>query len=218
VSEGAFELRFSDNIDINELKRGLNRALFLPGRIEAWDRQILNVVLRRAAELGMALPDTPVKKYEDKIAAFLAKHPDERGTEKEQFVRQRVGQDLYREALVKYWGGVCAITAIDVPELLVASHAKPWKDCDTDADRLNVYNGFLLVANYDALFDSGLITFDDNGGIIYSSRLSKRQLVDLDLQKHKRLRWINERHLPFVRWHRENIFRVDSSCQVIIGL
>jgi hypothetical protein len=209
-SAGSFALCFSPNLDIKELRRDLNRDLFLSGGIEAWDRQTLSVILRRAAELGMALPDTPGKKYEDKIAAFLAEHPNDRGTEREQIIRRRVGQELYREALLEYWGGTCALTAIDVPELLVASHAKPWKYCDTDSDRLNVYNGFLLSANYDALFDSGLVTFEDDGRIICSPRLSTTQIAGLDLQKYKQLRWIDERHLPFAHWHRENIFKVDS--------
>jgi predicted restriction endonuclease len=162
-SEGTWKLYFSDNLDIPELKRNLNKPLFPPNEISPWDRQTLAVVLERAAELGIALPDTPVKKYKDKIAAFFKDNPTERGTEREQLVRQRIGQDLYREALMQYWKGSCAVTTIDIPQILKASHARPWKDCDADSDRLNVYNGFLLSANLDSLFDSGLISFTDQG-------------------------------------------------------
>jgi len=65
-----------------------------------------------------------------------------RGTEREQLVKQRIGQDVFREALFKYWKNCRAITTLDIPEMLKASHIKPWADCDSD--RLNIYNGFLI--------------------------------------------------------------------------
>jgi putative restriction endonuclease len=47
---------------------------------------------------------------------------------------------------VDYWGGRCPISGVDQPELLRASHIKPWADCSTDAERLDVFNGVLLAA------------------------------------------------------------------------
>jgi hypothetical protein len=205
-NEGAWRLRFSKNLDIPELKRSLNKPLFSPDEISPWDRQTLAILLGRAAELGIALPNTPVKKYEEKIAGFLQENPSERGTEREQLVRQRIGQDLYREALMQYWKGSCAVTTVDIPQMLKASHAKPWKDCDTDSDRLNVYNGFLLSANLDSLFDAGLISFTDQGDIIYSSTISSFRILSIGLSQNSRLRWIDKRHLPYLVWHRENVF------------
>jgi hypothetical protein len=61
-SEGSWKLHFSDNLDILELKRNLNTPLFPPNEISPWDRQTLAVILERAAELGITLPDTPVRK------------------------------------------------------------------------------------------------------------------------------------------------------------
>jgi predicted restriction endonuclease len=168
---------------------------------------MLGVILKRAAELGIAVPDTPERKYEEKITAFLAEHPEERGTETERVTRQRIGQDLYREALLEYWGFTCAVTGIDIQEVLRASHAKLWADCTKDSERLNVYNGFLLSANYDALFDTGLITFNNSGTIAYSPQLSSVQISYLGLEKYKGLRWIDERHFSFLEWHREKVFR-----------
>jgi predicted restriction endonuclease len=205
-SEGTWKLQFSNNLDIPELKRNLNEPLFPPNEISPWDRQTLAVILSRAAELGIALPDTPVKKYEQKIADFLKENPSAKDTEREQLVRQRIGQDLYREALMQYWKGSCAVTALDIPEALKASHAKPWKDCDTNSDRLNVYNGFLLSANLDSLFDSGLISFTDQGDLIYSSNISSSQILSIGLSQYSRLHWIDKRHLPYLAWHREKVF------------
>jgi hypothetical protein len=216
--EGAYVLQFSDTLSLPELKRGLNKEFFLNGKIEAWNRELLGAVLKRAAELGIALPDGPVRLYNERLETYLDENPEERssfsgtaksmfhGTEREQLVKQRIGQDVYREALFKYWKGACAVTTLDIPEMLRASHIKPWADCDNDSDRLNVYNGFLLSANYDALFDRGLITFDDNGLIMYSGNLSNSQILVLGGDKNNALRWIDERHIAFLEWHRNHVF------------
>jgi hypothetical protein len=60
-------------------------------------------------------------------------------------VRQRVGQEVFRAALIDYWGGACAVTGLALPEVLRASHSQPWADCTTDEERLDVFNGFLLA-------------------------------------------------------------------------
>jgi hypothetical protein len=63
-----------------------------------------------------------------------------------------VGQDRYRNTLLAYWGGACAATGVPVAETLRASHAEPWAECADVAERLDVFNGFLRVANFNALF------------------------------------------------------------------
>ena len=217
--EGSYVLQFSKNLILSELKRDLNKEIFLNNIIEVWNRELLGVVLKRAAELGISLPDGPVRLYNERLDAYFKKNPKEnlppgdtarsmfRGTEREQLVKQRIGQDVFRDALFKYWKGCCAVTTLDIPEILRASHIKPWVDCDNDSDRLNVYNGFLLSANYDAIFDKGLITFDDRGLIIYSNKLSKVQINTIGAGKFESLRWIDERHLPFLEWHRNHVFK-----------
>jgi putative restriction endonuclease len=61
-----------------------------------------------------------------------------RATEVERLVVQRVGQDLFRNGLLDYWEGRCAITRLAVPQLLRASHIRPWADCTAEADWLDV--------------------------------------------------------------------------------
>ena len=216
--EGSYALYFSDNLSMSELKRDLNKDLFLGNKIEVWNRELLGAVLKRAAELGVSLPDGPILHYNELLDTYLNDNPNERslfsgmaksmfqGTEREQLVKQRIGQNVFRDALFKYWKDCCAVTTLDIPEMLKASHIKSWADCDNDSDRLNVYNGFLLSANYDALFDKGLITFDEKGFIIYSSRLSKNQILTIGGDKYKTLHWIDERHLSFLEWHKNHVF------------
>ena len=91
--------------------------------------------------LGVSLPDAPLEK-------FLAKTKSiPRSTEAERLVVQRVGQDIFRKALMEYWKGRCPLTGITDPALLRASHIGPWAECETDALRLDVHNGLLLISN-----------------------------------------------------------------------
>lgn len=124
-------------------------------------------------------------------------------TEVERLVKQRIGQTIFRERLMDYWGRACAVTGVDVVEILRASHIKPWADCIEDAERLDVYNGLLLVANLDALFDRALITFDDTGRLICSSCINPEQRKQLHLEQPLVLRKITPEHQQYLQWHRE---------------
>ena len=68
-----------------------------------------------------------------------------RATEAERLVVQRVGQNLFRSALLDYWQGRCCITGLDMDALLSAFHIKPWAACTSDDERLDVFNGLLLA-------------------------------------------------------------------------
>jgi predicted restriction endonuclease len=70
-----------------------------------------------------------------------------------------------------YWGARCPITGITDPALLRASHIVPWAECG-DAQRLDVHNGLLLSALWDAAFDVGLISFANDGTVLASPALS----------------------------------------------
>lgn len=105
-----------------------------------------------------------------------------------------------------YWGGACAVTGINLPQVLRASHAKPWARCQTDEERLDVFNGFLLTANLDALFDRGLITFSPIGQLCLSSKLGQPARTALNLNDNLALRWIAPQHEPYLEWHRHHLF------------
>lgn len=167
--------------------------------------QLANL-LRRAAELAFALPNQAAETFHTRLQQELTRIRDT-GTEVERLVKQRIGQDTFREALMDYWDRTCAVTGITVPEMLRASHAKPWVECESDEERLNVFNGFLLSANLDALFDRGLISFDENGKILISSQVSEQQRQLIGLTDEMALRWLAPEHNPFLAWHREIWFR-----------
>lgn len=122
-------------------------------------------------------------------------------------VRQRVGQNKFRDAMMDYWGGACAVTDVAIPEVLRASHAKPWAECATEAERLDVFNGFLLSANLDALFDRFLISFDEQGLLIISSVLAGIDLQPLGISLGMKLRWVDALHQPYLVTHRSRLLQ-----------
>lgn len=92
-------------------------------------------------------------------------------TERRALVRQRVNQSYFRDMLLEVYHKRCCLTGIAVPELLVASHIKPWAACESAADRLTARNGLLLDALHDRAFDRGLMTIDKNLRMRISSRV-----------------------------------------------
>lgn len=163
----------------------------------------LSVVLRRAAALAHALPNQAENDFASALEVELERLPDEiRNTDVERMVRQRVGQDSYRKAMLDYWGGACAVTGVAIPEILRASHALPWAECESDAQRLDVFNGLLLTANLDALFDRFLISFDSMGVVMISDLVSIRDRDFLGLSADLQLRWLTDRHEQYLIKHR----------------
>lgn len=123
-------------------------------------------------------------------------------TEREAIVKSRIGQGKFREKLIEYWHG-CSVSSFSRYDLLIASHIKPWKEADNN-QRLDVFNGLLLLPNYDKLFDKGYISFDDNGYIIFSRFIDKvdRRLLNMDNSLH--LIKIEDEHKYYLKYHRDN--------------
>jgi predicted restriction endonuclease len=99
----------------------------------------------------------------------------------------RRGQGRFRSKLDEHWGHACAATNCKVRAVLRASHIKPWR-LSSNTERLDPANGILLAANVDILFDRGLVSFDDHGRMLTSSRLSAADLRLLGLPAELRKR------------------------------
>ena len=128
-------------------------------------------------------------------------------TEAPRVVRERICQQRYRKCLERLWDGMCAVTGISEPCLLRASHAKPWAECSTGAERLSPFNGFLLNVALDALFDKFLISFDDEGFILIAPSLKPEELAAVGITPEMRVVGIRSEHLPFLEYHRAQFFK-----------
>jgi len=157
----------------------------------------LYAVLDRVYRLGVSLPDVPLAVFRKRVQGLPMT------TEAECLVVQRVGQDVFRKALLAYWGGRCPLTGIAEPALLRASHILPWAECGSDEQRLDVHNGLLLSALWDAAFDAGLVSFADDGSVLVSPRLGPAAAEALGLKMGTKLDGLTVTHRANLDWHRK---------------
>ncbi len=127
-------------------------------RGEAWQR------LSAAMEIA---PSTPSSIRE-------AEHPGSPITDVIVQITARRGQGCFRDNVLSLWNKSCSVTGLDCQAALRASHIKPWHKASS-RERLDPCNGLILSANLDALFDAGLISFQNDGSMLVSNRLSKHQ-------------------------------------------
>jgi hypothetical protein len=95
----------------------------------------------------------------DDLAEIARIEPN--ATQREALIQARIGQGRFRADVTRLWGKgeTCSLTDIALPEMLIASHIKPWRD-STDTERLDPANGLLLAVHADKLFDRYLLSFD----------------------------------------------------------
>jgi hypothetical protein len=131
-------------------------------------------------------------------------------TTKQALLSARIGQGAFRHHVLQRWGGRCAVTGASTGGVIRASHIKPWADSDNQ-ERLDPENGLPLVADLDALFDCGLISFGADGALLVSDALPERERALL------RLPGSGLRHGPsvgtrgYLAFHRSRIFKGPSS-------
>jgi hypothetical protein len=155
----------------------------------------LHGALDRVYRLAVSLPDAPLARFRAKTAGLA------QTTEAERLVVQRIGQDVFRDALMAYWGGRCPLTGIADPALLRASHIVPWAEC-SDEQRLDVHNGLLLAALWDAAFDAGLVSFGHEGELLVSPQLGAAARRVLGVETAPPLSNLREAHRANLAAHR----------------
>ena len=133
------------------------------------------------------------------------------GKDKKAFVKQRVNQDAFRSMILNLYEKRCALTGINIPTLLVASHIIPW--AVNQQERLNPENGLCLSALYDKAFDKGFISFDDQYRVILAEKLKLYQAEPYYGKHFASIEGqpitLPEYHRPnkeFLEWHRDCIF------------
>lgn len=193
------QLRYRDTISIvtiEELRKDqyeavLNRAEKFPNVIiyEATEEEKNGYTLANNEEIGLL----------EHINTVL-NNPELDKTIKERLQFSRIGQERFRKALIVYWKGRCAITGVQDIRILRASHIKPWRVCN-NFERLDVFNGLLLIPNLDAVLDQGLITFDEQGKIIIPPCFQEQANI-LGINKNMRIS-LDERHQKYLDYHRD---------------
>jgi putative restriction endonuclease len=211
------ELKYVYRKDGNRLNYNIDNLLFneienLPG--EEWkkintiwvndeDKNTLNILSEYEISTHGRI------RYIRNFRMYISKGMIENG---QYIFRTTVNQNVFRRIIMMNYGGKCALTGIDIPELLVASHIKPWAKCKEE--RLNPDNGICLSSLYDDSFDKGLIGFDNNYRVVLSKRLTNnfdKSYYDkyFGSLNHQQL-ILPEEHKPnlqFLEWHMDEVFQ-----------
>lgn len=168
-----------------------------PLEIRSWVPQIAEpsqFIFRLVHDLG---PEDDISTH---AGEFLGLSP----TERLALRKSRIGQGDFRERLLARWQG-CAVTGVERPDLLTASHIKPWRS-SSNTERLSEFNGLLLLPQYDHLFDRGYISFTNEGALLQSPAIVTLPPHLLGIALQARLRDVAEQHLPYLDFHRREVF------------
>lgn len=126
-------------------------------------------------------------------------------TSKQVLADARIGQGKFRNDVLAKWSMRCCVTGSQLLDVIRASHIKPWKD-STNAERLDGDNGLPLVANLDALFDAGLMTFNHDGEVVISERVPRSDWSILQLTGLRMQRAPSSAESLYLAFHREHVF------------
>lgn len=103
----------------------------------------------------------------------------------------------------------CMVEGLSHP-VLIASHIKPYSKCaKEDGSQFDVNNGLLLSKNLDSLFDLGYITFDNDGNIKPSYKLSP-DMFEYLAEFHLDNRFLNENRIKYLEYHRDKVFKKEE--------
>jgi putative restriction endonuclease len=149
---GAVALKLCNPAALDETlpQRGMANASALDRRI--WAEFLTDP--GRVVAAYVATRDTAPPGFAERRARFEGKQGETRPTT----TPTRIGQEFFREMVLTSYGQRCALTGIDDPRLLTASHIVGWAEDVTL--RLNPRNGIALNPLHDRAFDRHLITFD----------------------------------------------------------
>lgn len=148
---------------------------------------------------------------EDKYEDILFDIKNLKGEDVFRTVKTRVNQSVFRQMILSNYNNKCAISGIDIPELLLASHIIPWSK--NEEHRLNPENGICFSAIYDKAFDKGLIGINPSHKIIFSDSLKKKKDSDYfhkyfgSIENQEILK--AQKYLPrkeFLEYHLDTIF------------
>lgn len=113
-----------------------------------------------------------------------------------------IAQRLFRGNLLRLWQGACAVTSVQEPRVLRSSHIKPWTDSNV-REKVDHFNGLLLVPNLDALFNEGLISFQNDGRILVSSDWQADDKRRMHITPDLHLRTVHLESRPYLEFHRD---------------
>lgn len=201
---------YRDRFDswLSDVRRGWRNADGSPGDLSSPASDVMN-----------KMNGLPISLVEQKILYWLSPNPSKQEvinfsnlvddetlneTMRERLIAARLGQGEFRKNCLKLFPA-CPVTGIFFHPLLRASHIKSWSVCESAHERLDPYNGIMLAAHIDALFDQGWLSFSNDGQVLISTELSDEVKEYLTLPK--KIAPFPLLSHNYLKWHRENILR-----------
>jgi putative restriction endonuclease len=163
--------------------------------IQLLDGQVQKVISQTVVEVD-EIADQLEKSIKEDVAIPI--------TVREQLVKARVGQGLFRSR-VEILEESCRITGVADRRFLRASHIKPWAKSDSQ-QKLDGHNGLLLAPHIDHLFDKGFISFSDNGSLMLSKLLPQAIQSAWGLDHPISIRSFLHKQIEYLDFHREHVF------------
>lgn len=107
------------------------------------------------------------------IAEPVYNGPDRRRRKTYSEISEKQARRFFRKAVIAAYEGRCCISGMTIPQMLIASHIKPYAVSDRQTERANPANGLLLNAFYDRAFDQGLMTVLPDLTILISDQVKE---------------------------------------------
>jgi len=166
--------------------------------------QVLNNLLGKQVDNVIEEVQVPQEEEQDKEERQLSQRKDIPETEKQQLIKARRGQGLFRSRVAMFEKS-CRITGVTKKAHLRASHIKPWSK-STDSEKLDGNNGLFLSPHIDHLFDKGYISFTDEGYLLVSNKLDQHVMYMWKIQPDINVGEFNGNQAQYLEFHRNNIF------------
>jgi len=174
------------------------------------ERSVLDLI--RGNVVFDLMPDRSqenISKWEDRVESVIKGSVDIEETEKAALIKARRGQGQFRTELFKI-ERACRVTQVGESQHLIASHTKPWRNCDNE-ERLDPENGFMLTPTVDHLFDKGFISFESNGDLVVSPVAHQKSLfkMGIAISSQFNVGTFSEGQKKYLDWHREELLLKD---------
>lgn len=121
-------------------------------------------------------------------------------TTRKALIEARIGQGNFRKQVIEIFKR-CPVTGVTMPDMLRASHIKPWRESN-NTERLDPHNGIILSAHIDVLFDKGHISFSKKGKMLLKKDdIVKETIRALKIEANTQINFSTEAQI-YLEWHR----------------
>ncbi|WP_128545429.1 HNH endonuclease [Larkinella soli] len=148
--------------------------------------------------------DFATRVVEDVIEVEQIINAQIRQTEKDQLIKARVGQGIFRSRVLEI-EKCCRLTEISNETFLIASHIKPWKESNS-SEKLDKYNGLMLTPHVDKLFDKMLISFTNQGDILVAEEWVTDLMKKCGLDPKKNVGPFYPEQQVYLEFHRDRFY------------